>query len=174
MAPDSERRGLDCEIDRGERFDMAELAKPLSEDAEDRCLCRPPRYGALRTYRAFATGGILRGASRSEPSGKRFADRVLATAASADPYNPGDRALTGGLLGADTGAVIGAIAGGGRGAGIGAAVGEVWAREPVRRLHRRDRHSAHTVATTGSIAIDAELLRLVSGPRRARRRRDRP
>jgi hypothetical protein len=48
---------------------------------------------------------------------------VLASAASADPYNPGERALGGGLLGAGTGAVIGAIAGGGRGAGIGAAVG---------------------------------------------------
>jgi len=45
------------------------------------------------------------------------------TAASADPYNPGERALGGGLVGAGTGAVIGAIAGGGRGAGIGAAVG---------------------------------------------------
>jgi hypothetical protein len=48
---------------------------------------------------------------------------VYALAASADPYNPGERALGGGLLGAGTGAVIGAIAGGGRGAGIGAAVG---------------------------------------------------
>ena len=48
---------------------------------------------------------------------------LVATAAVADPYNPGERALGGGLLGAGTGAVIGAIAGGGRGAGIGAAVG---------------------------------------------------
>src|SRR5437016_13403163 len=48
---------------------------------------------------------------------------LLASVASADPYNPGERALGGGLLGAGTGAVIGAIAGGGRGAGIGAAVG---------------------------------------------------
>ena len=48
---------------------------------------------------------------------------LAATAASADPHNPGERALGGGLLGAGTGAVIGAIAGGGRGAGIGAAVG---------------------------------------------------
>src|SRR2546430_16305634 len=46
---------------------------------------------------------------------------MLAAAAHADPYNPGERALGGGLLGAGTGAVIGAIAGGGRGAGIGAA-----------------------------------------------------
>src|SRR5260370_32593432 len=48
---------------------------------------------------------------------------LLATAAFADPYNPGERALGGGLIGAGTGAVIGAIAGGGRGAGIGATVG---------------------------------------------------
>jgi hypothetical protein len=48
---------------------------------------------------------------------------LLATEASADPYNPGERAITGGLLGAGTGAVIGAIAGGGHGAGIGALVG---------------------------------------------------
>lgn len=51
------------------------------------------------------------------------ASLLLAAAALADPYNPGERALGGGLLGAGTGAVIGAIAGGGRGAGIGAAVG---------------------------------------------------
>jgi hypothetical protein len=48
---------------------------------------------------------------------------MLATTALADPYNPAERALGGGLVGAGTGAVIGAIAGGGRGAGIGAAVG---------------------------------------------------
>ena len=48
---------------------------------------------------------------------------IYAMAASADPYNPGERALGGGLLGTGTGAVTGAIAGGGHGAGIGAAVG---------------------------------------------------
>jgi hypothetical protein len=48
---------------------------------------------------------------------------ILTTTAFADPYNPADRAIGGGLLGAGTGAVIGAIAGGGHGAGIGAAVG---------------------------------------------------
>jgi hypothetical protein len=51
------------------------------------------------------------------------AGMLLATTAFADPYNPADRALGCGLVGAGTGAVIGAIAGGGRGAGIGAAVG---------------------------------------------------
>jgi hypothetical protein len=36
---------------------------------------------------------------------------------------PGERALTGGLIGAGGGAAIGAIAGGGTGAAIGAAAG---------------------------------------------------
>ena len=48
---------------------------------------------------------------------------MLAAIASADPYNPAERAIGGGLLGAGTGAAIGAIAGGGRGAAVGAAVG---------------------------------------------------
>jgi hypothetical protein len=48
---------------------------------------------------------------------------LLAATAYADPYNPGERAIGGGLVGAGTGAVVGAIAGGGRGAGIGALVG---------------------------------------------------
>jgi hypothetical protein len=48
---------------------------------------------------------------------------MLATTAFADPYNPADRAVGGGLLGAGTGAIIGAIAGGGHAAGIGAVVG---------------------------------------------------
>ncbi len=60
---------------------------------------------------------------QSTVAGVIGAGLLLATAASADPYNPGERALGGGLIGAGTGAVIGAIAGGGRGAGIGAAVG---------------------------------------------------
>ena len=51
------------------------------------------------------------------------AGSLLVATAYADPYNPGERPITGGLLGAGTGAVIGAIAGGGHGAGIGAAVG---------------------------------------------------
>jgi hypothetical protein len=71
---------------------------------------------------------------------------VLATATFADPYNPADRALGGGLVGAGTGAVIGAIGGGGRGAGIGAAVGggvgaiTGAATTPPRQQHRYYRH----------------------------------
>jgi hypothetical protein len=74
------------------------------------------------------------------------AGMVLATTAFADPYNPADRALGGGLVGAGTGAVIGAIAGGGRGAGIGAAVGggvgaiTGAATTPPRPHHRYYRH----------------------------------
>ena len=34
---------------------------------------------------------------------------LMATAAFADPYNPGERALGGGLLGAGTGAAIGGM-----------------------------------------------------------------
>ena len=77
---------------------------------------------------------------------------LLATAASADPYNPGERALGGGLIGAGTGAVIGAIAGGGRGAGIGAAVGgglgavagaASTPRPPRHSYHRRTTHRSY-------------------------------
>jgi hypothetical protein len=40
-------------------------------------------------------------------------------------YSTGDRALSGGLIGAGSGAAIGAAAGGGPGAALGAAVGGV-------------------------------------------------
>lgn len=43
--------------------------------------------------------------------------------ACADPYDPGQRAYGGALLGAGSGAALGAIAGGGRGAAIGALIG---------------------------------------------------
>ena len=47
----------------------------------------------------------------------------LGLSACTDPYDPGQRAVGGGLLGAGAGAAIGGIAGGGRGAAIGALVG---------------------------------------------------
>jgi hypothetical protein len=76
---------------------------------------------------------------------------IYAMAACADPYNPGERALGGGPLGAGTGAVIGAIAGGGRGAGIGAAVGgglgavagAATTPAPPRASYRRHYRYAH-------------------------------
>jgi hypothetical protein len=48
---------------------------------------------------------------------------ALATTACTNPYDPGQRAAGGALIGAGTGATIGAIAGGGRGAAIGAITG---------------------------------------------------
>lgn len=48
---------------------------------------------------------------------------VLALAGCTNPYDPGQRAVGGGLLGAGAGAAIGGAVGGGRGAGIGAAIG---------------------------------------------------
>jgi hypothetical protein len=53
---------------------------------------------------------------------------LFAATAYADPYNPGEQAITGGLLGAGTGAVIGPSP---AGAMVLASVrqwGEVWAR----------------------------------------------
>ena len=51
---------------------------------------------------------------------------VSVTAAFADTYNPAERPVGRGLIGAGTGAVIGAIAGVGRGVGIGAVAGGGW------------------------------------------------
>ena len=48
---------------------------------------------------------------------------ALGLGACTDPYDPGQRAVGGGLLGAGAGAAIGGLAGGGRGAAIGALSG---------------------------------------------------
>lgn len=50
---------------------------------------------------------------------------VMALGGCQGSYDPGSRALGGGLLGGGTGAAIGALAGGGRGAAIGALAGGV-------------------------------------------------
>ena len=74
---------------------------------------------------------------------------LLTATAYADPYNPAERAIGGGLVGAGTGAIIGAIAGGGHGAGIGAAVGGGLgavagaATTPARPHPRYHRHLVH-------------------------------
>lgn len=47
----------------------------------------------------------------------------LGTAGCTNPYDPGQRAVGGGLIGAGAGAALGGIAGGGRGAAIGALAG---------------------------------------------------
>ena len=48
---------------------------------------------------------------------------LMSLAACTNPYDPGQRAVAGGLIGAGTGAAIGALAGGGRGAAAGALIG---------------------------------------------------
>ena len=48
---------------------------------------------------------------------------AIGLSACTDPYDPGQRAIGGGLFGAATGAAIGGVAGGGRGAAAGALIG---------------------------------------------------
>jgi hypothetical protein len=48
---------------------------------------------------------------------------ALGLSACTDPYDPGQRAVGGGLIGAGAGAAIGGAAGGGRGALAGALIG---------------------------------------------------
>ena len=55
---------------------------------------------------------------------------VLAVSGCTNPYDPGQRAVGGALLGAGTGAAIGGIAGGGKGAGIGALGGAATTPSP--------------------------------------------
>jgi len=107
-------------------------------------------------YEVSALGWIEMEGMRKQATlaGVIGAGLVYAMAASADPYNPGERAVGGGLLGAGTGAVIGAIAGGGHGAGVGAAVGgglgavagaATTPTPPPRTSHRRHyRHVHHS------------------------------
>ena len=48
---------------------------------------------------------------------------LIGVAGCTNPYDPGQRAVGGGLIGAGTGAAIGGLAGGGRGAAAGALIG---------------------------------------------------
>jgi hypothetical protein len=73
-------------------------------------------------------GHVLRGTDRRNEMKSILAPGLLAVlalslAACADPYDPAQRAVGGGLIGAGTGAAIGAAAGGGPGAALGAAIG---------------------------------------------------
>jgi len=52
-----------------------------------------------------------------------FLGLILGLSACTNPYDPAQRFVGGGLLGAGTGAAIGAAAGGGPGAALGAAIG---------------------------------------------------
>ena len=48
----------------------------------------------------------------------------LGLTACSNPYDPGQRAVGGGLIGAGTGAAVGGLLGGGRGAAAGAILGD--------------------------------------------------
>jgi hypothetical protein len=61
--------------------------------------------------------------TRSIATGIFSAGMILALTSCTNPYDPGQRAVGGGLIGAGTGAAIGGIAGDGRGAAIGALAG---------------------------------------------------
>jgi len=61
--------------------------------------------------------------TRRTTTGIVGAGMILALASCTNPYDPGQRAVGGGLIGAGAGAAIGGIAGGGTGAAIGAATG---------------------------------------------------
>jgi hypothetical protein len=60
---------------------------------------------------------------RSIASGAIGAGLILALAGCTNPYDPAQRAVGGGLLGAGAGAAIGGAVGGGHGAAVGAAIG---------------------------------------------------
>jgi len=103
-------------------------------------------------YEVSALGWIEMEGMRKQATlaGVIGAGLVYAMAASADPYDPGERALGGGLLRTGTGAVTGPIAGGGHGAGMGAAVGGGLGaattptpppRTPYRHHYRHVHHS---------------------------------
>jgi len=73
---------------------------------------------------------------------------AMGLSACTDPYDPGQRAIGGGLFGAATGAAIGGIAGGGRGAATGALIGG-----GVGALGALPRRPATTDTTTTDLAI---------------------
>jgi hypothetical protein len=84
--------------------------------------------GNLARSRDVCTGSIscLEGIDMTKalvaPGGIALA-LALGLSACTNPYDPGQRAVGGGLIGAGAGAAIGAAAGGGTGAAIGAASG---------------------------------------------------
>ena len=117
---------------------------------------RLPFQSEVSQSPATESSTLTRYTFRSERMRKRStvasvigAGLLLTATAYADPYNPAERAIGGGLVGAGTGAIIGAIAGGGHGAGSGAAVGGGLgavagaATTPARPHPRYHRHVVH-------------------------------
>src|ERR1700741_4223387 len=84
----------------------------------------------MSTGTIFAFNSLSRRTLRKEVMMKRLiapgivaAALVLGLAGCTNPYDPGQRAVGGGLLGAGAGAAIGGAVGGGHGAALGAAIG---------------------------------------------------
>lgn len=71
----------------------------------------------------FFTRGDSWVKTRTITAGVVGAGMILALASCTNPYDPGQRAIGGGLIGAGAGAAIGGAVGGGTGAAIGAATG---------------------------------------------------
>jgi hypothetical protein len=91
---------------------------------------RPHKKGANVTGTIFAFNSLLRQGLQKEVMMNRLiapgivaAALVLGLAGCTNPYDPAQRAVGGGLLGAGAGAAIGGAVGGGPGAALGAAIG---------------------------------------------------
>ena len=89
-------------------------------------MIRPARYqkrAIVVYYAADQRQGVQNIMHRSIGPIAAALGLTLALSACTDPYDPGQRAVGGGLLGAGAGAAIGGLAGGGRGAAAGALIG---------------------------------------------------
>jgi hypothetical protein len=91
---------------------------------------RPHKKAQTSTGTIFAFNSLSRRPLQKEVMMKRLiapgfvaATLVLGLAGCTNPYDPGQRAVGGGLLGAGAGAAIGGAVGGGHGAALGAAIG---------------------------------------------------
>src|ERR1700730_9731056 len=91
---------------------------------------QPHKSGYKSTGTIFAFNSLLRRALRKGVIMYRLIAPGIVAAAlflglggCTNPYDPGQRAVGGGLLGAGAGAAIGGAVGGGSGAALGAAVG---------------------------------------------------
>jgi hypothetical protein len=98
------------------------------EPSDEICRSNPPGQGLVRLECVSLTWGppwVEKGtAMRKLICSCAFAlGLTVGLSACTDPYDPGQRAIGGGLFGAGTGAAIGGIAGGGRGAATGALIG---------------------------------------------------
>jgi hypothetical protein len=82
-----------------------------------------PRNAPGRPARPVIAEGMDEAMKRILASCVIGAGLALSLSACTSPYDPAQRALGGGLIGAGAGAAIGAAAGGGPGAALGAAIG---------------------------------------------------